>query len=396
MRKIKTYRFHINTKIPFFEWPQIVQCFLQSQNLDSGRFLYCFEDMTWCRGTEEERAQQLEVRRAAGPCSRALRDCPAFGEIKLRQTEDCSTLQLSNIDTETPFREEDILPLMKKLHRYYGFTNCDLYYADVDFFGDKLPTVRDLRVAERACRMRELPFDPAVKLAEQPAGSMIRLHRDCLKTNCIELSIDLLHDGVEKDPAPYLKAMRDLLPGVRMQEFVELLPTPEERKAIQMQNLSERAEPLEKRCRTFFNENLYAFPRKNQRESSCSVPRAMKKLGKKHQFLYHYDQYESEHALSKREGDGHWIRLKALVDTRPMDLMEKRIPFRLEFHTLGYGCSLFSTELAPCGQEDLEAFLDHVLNLIEGAEAELLPALCAVFSPCPEWFEPLPLWKEPI
>ena len=72
------------------------------------------------------------------------------------------------------------------------------------------------------------------------------------------------------------------------------------------------------------------------------------------------------------------------------------ISVSLEFHTLGYRCRFSTTGFFPCGQEDLEAFLDHVLSLIEQSERGLLREFCTNFPPCPEWFEPLQFWMEPI
>lgn len=397
MRKIRTYRFHIGTKIPFSEWPQIVHRYLDSLGLKSSGFLYCFEDLNWFRGTEEERARQLAERRVSGPCSRALRDCPALGETRLRQEKDFSFLTLSNINTGAVFPEENILPLMKKLHRYYGFAECDLFYTGIPFFGEESPVARDPRVAEQACERRELPFDPNTNLANQPVGSMIHLHRDLLRTNYLELSIDLLHHGAEKDPAPYLEPMRALLPKIRIQEFTGIVPTPEERAAVLALKLPERAAQPKMRCSSFFNENLYAFCRKNEKAGPFSVPRAMKKLAKKRGFFYRPDPYESEYALARRVENRHWIQLSALVDKgNTISLSASGISVSLEFHTLGYRCRFSSTGFFPCGQEDLEAFLDHVLSLIEQSERGLLREFCTNFPPCPEWFEPLPFWMEPI
>ena len=43
-----------------------------------------------------------------------------------------------------------------------------------------------------------------------------------------------------------------------------------------------------------------------------------------------------------------------------ISLSASGISVSLEFHTLGYRCRFSSTGFFPCGQEDLEAFLDRL------------------------------------
>ena len=397
MRKIKTYRFHIGTKIPFPEWPQLVHRFMSEQDLHSEGLLYCFADLDFCTGDEKEKALHRSERMRSGPCAKALRDCPALGEVKQLCEPITTTLLLSNIDTGRLLREDTILPLMNKLYRYYGFAECDLFYTNVDFFGAKLPYERDFRSAEGFCERRNLPFDPNAALEEQPRGSMIHLHRDRLKTNLLEVSIDLLHQGEERDPTPYKEAMQALLPKIRMQEFTSLVPSTEEREALRSLELPARAAAGRRRCSAFFNEKLYAFQRRNEEAGSFSVPKSMQKLAAKRAYFYQGDQYSGLYTLYRRLESRAWITLTAFADSgHPGRLNRSGIPISLDFHTLGYSCRFSHTEFSPCSAKDLEAFLAHILDLIEQAEREVLPAFCAVFPPCPEWFEPLPFWEMPL
>lgn len=379
MQQIKTYRFFIGAKIPFSQWPELVHRFLEEQGLRSGRFFYYFEE-TLC-GTPEENQRRLEARDSAGPCAKAQRDCPDFGEIRPDQSG--QSLWLSNLDTETPFREETILPLMKKLHRWYGFSECDLYYADVDFFGRTIPT-------------EPHPADVAGRLNFLPRGSLIHLHRDILGWNILELQLDLLEGGRAEDPTCYRDAMCALLPKVRYEEWIRLCFTEEEQETLEA--FAESAKPLERRCRAFFNEKVYAFHRRNEREGKISVSAVLRKQAKKHGLLFEHNKgFDQDYLLSKRVAGGHWLQLSVDGPGQPgMAIHMDLIGFRLAFQTLGYRCVLLRTQFGPCSNEDLEAFVDHVLTLAECFELEALGGLAAAFPPCPDWFTPIPERIAPI
>ena len=379
MRQIKTYRFFIGTRIPFSQWLDLVHRFMDGQGLRSGRFFYCFEEGLY--GTPEENQRRLEARESAGPCAKALRDCPDFGEI--RPDRDGRSLYLSNITTGTSFREETLLPLMKKLHRWYGFSECDLYYADVDFFGRTIPT-------------EQYPADAAVRYNFLPRGSLIHLHRDILGWNILELQLDLLEGDRVEDPTLYRDAMCTLLPKIRYEGWTRLYCTEEERKTFEA--FAERAIPLERRCRAFFNEKVYAFRRRNEQEGKISVSTVLRKQAKKHGLLFEHDKgFDKPYLLSKRVQEGHWLQLSADGPGQPgMVIHMGPIGFRLAFQTLGYRCLLLRTQFGPCSNEDLEAFVDHVLTLAERFEQEMFLGLAAVFPPCPDWFTPIPEWIEPF
>ena len=379
MRLIKTYRFFIGTKIPFSLWSDLVHRFLEDQGLSSGRFFYCF--IEGLCGTPEENQRRLEARESAGPCAKALRDCPDFGEI--RPDRDGRSLYLSNITTGTSFREETLLPLMKKLHRWYGFSECDLYYADIDFFGRTIPT--DLR-----------PAGAAGSTNFMPRGSVIHLHRDILGWNILDLQLDLLEGDRAEDPTPYRDAMCALLPGIRYESWTRIVCTEEERETLEA--LAERATPLERECRAFFGEKVYAFRRRNEREGKISVSTVLRKQAKKHGLLFEHDKgFDQPYLLSRRAAGGHWLQLSVDGPAQPgLAIHMDSIGFRLAFQTLGYRCLLLRTQFGPCSSEDLEAFVDHLLTLAERFEQEAFLGLAAVFPPCPAWFTPIPEWMDPI
>lgn len=118
MCTLRVYRscfFFIGTKIPFSQWPSLVDRYLDNLGLSYQAFLYDFEDMDYsayyqkilsgesCRDCRKlqacefcrEEAQQALRKKSA--CERALADCPALGPLFLRQEKDCSFHRLSNL-----------------------------------------------------------------------------------------------------------------------------------------------------------------------------------------------------------------------------------------------------------------------------------------------------------
>ena len=139
MRLIRNYFFKIGTKIPFSEWPEIVHQFLLENHIISHRFLYYFEDILCYNENKEDAMPKCS-------CTKILKDCPSLGEIRYHNGKAhgrSDILYLSNIDRQDSFSEEKLLPLMKKIHRRYGFSESDLYYFDIDFFGKRTYFARD-------------------------------------------------------------------------------------------------------------------------------------------------------------------------------------------------------------------------------------------------------------
>ena len=119
MRVIQTYTFNMSTKTPYSDYPEIARRFLDGQNLTAGRFLFYFGELVLSFGN----IPVLD----RGSCAKAVKDCPALGEIRSKDTGGINGRFLSNIDVDTGCTEADVLPYMKKIHRSYGFVECDLY-----------------------------------------------------------------------------------------------------------------------------------------------------------------------------------------------------------------------------------------------------------------------------
>ena len=102
MRLIKTQVFHIGTKIPYAEWPELVHRYLREQGLSSGKFLYYFMNLWHSPEFKQEYA-------SACGCGRLAKDLPAIGAPRAHHNADGTEVHdlfISNIDTDGGCSEE--------------------------------------------------------------------------------------------------------------------------------------------------------------------------------------------------------------------------------------------------------------------------------------------------
>ena len=110
MRVIQTYTFKMSPKTPYSHYPAIAHRFLDEQKLVSHRFLYFFDELIYGKSYEEALA--------TGSCAKAVKDCPALGEIRFFDGHPYGALPLfflSNIDTETELLIQDSLEKMMNI-----------------------------------------------------------------------------------------------------------------------------------------------------------------------------------------------------------------------------------------------------------------------------------------
>lgn len=377
MRLINRYCFSIGTKIPYSDWPEIVHQYLDRQGLSFHRFMYHFKDLFNFYETVDEKWSH-------GSCAKAVRDCPALGDIHFLNSSaygSFDALWLGNIDSETACTEADLLPLMKKIHRRYGFSETNLYYYDIDFFHDVIPFARDMSKAEHFAARKHLDLEPALFLSEQPYGSGIQLYRDITGQSYLLLTIDVLRNGEILDPAPYVEAMKDLLPKIRHEVSQKIYLTEGEKREIAL--LNERAEPVLEQCRTFFSERLSTKIWQNSFSSKYNIAPKLKKLAKQYGFSYQY-KGRRIYTLEKRSAGGHVLLLEA--DSGPSHYDTS---FSLNFQGIGYDHRLLASMQTPTSQEELDACAERVLAVISEWEKALLPALDAVYPETPGWFIPV-------
>ncbi|MBE6985906.1 MAG: hypothetical protein E7433_00570 [Ruminococcaceae bacterium] len=377
MRVIQTYTFKMSPKMPYSDYPAIARRFLEEQNLTSHRFMYFFDELII------RSIKTAEETLASGSCAKAVKDCPALGEIRFFDGElygGSSLLFLSNIDTDTGCTEADILPHMKKIHRRYGFCECNLYYYDIDFFGEVIPCDRDLTGAEHRAAYFKKEFNPLWNLGNQPYGSGIRLHRYSTGGNYIALSIDLMHNGVIHDATPYFKAMKAQLPHINPRIEMDIYLSNEEKQEVA--SWDEQIAPVIERSRNFFAEQ---FPTKDRQLFylvNYTIAPKLKKLAKQYGFSYHYDGF-GVYVLDKRTPRGHVLRL--WVDSGPS---HGDTTYHVNIQGIGFCHRLCESMQTPTNQPESDACTDKFFSIVLEFEKTILPEFDAFYSETPEWFVP--------
>lgn len=380
MRVIQTYAFNMSSKTPYSDYPAIAHRFLEEQNLTSHRFLYFFDESVHHMKTVEETL-------ASGSCAKAVKDCPALGEICFLNGSDygmCPTLFLSNIDVDTGCTEADILPHMKKIHRKYGFCESNLYYYDIDFFHNVIPYERDMsRAISRAEHFRR-DLDPALLLQNQPYGSGIRLHRYSTGGNYISLSIDILQSGIIHDATPYFEAMKALLPNIHPTVSMQIYLTDAEKQEIV--SWDKQIAPALEKARSFFTERFPTKDRQNNDLSNYTIAAKLKKLAKQHGFSYHYEGF-GVYVLDKRTPRGHVLRL--WVDSGPSHF---DTTYHVNIQGIGFCHVLCKSMQTPTNQAESDACSEKMLSIISEFEKTIILELDAFYSETPNWFIPSAWW----
>ncbi len=381
MRLIRRWYYNMGTKPPFCEWPELVHRFLDRHGLSSRAFLYCFSDIL--SESAHWNPAILEEETAVSGCKRAFKACPSFGEPRMipgRQYGGLDELVLSNIDTGSGCTEAEILPLMKRIHRSWGFASSAIYYYDVDFFGKMIPWERDLQDAREFSAMKHLPFEPMLFLGQQPFGSGIKLERFSYGKQEITFSIDLLHDGVVLDPAPYMETMRELLPNRHPQDVLQILFTPEEKQEYAARQAS--AEPLAEACRAWLAQRLSKGD--NQTQSflfpEYKMANKLKALAKKYGFDYKF-VINGNFTLTKRTAQGHCLELT--VDSGPSHFATC---FDLIFRGLGFSHLLYTASFHPQDQTEFDICAERVAAGTAAFAEEALTPLSRYYPDTPDWF----------
>ena len=377
MRLIQHYIFNIKTKIPFSEWPEIVHCFLSENHLTNHRFLYFFEDILDSNETKDEALPRSS-------CAKILKDCPSLGEIRYHNGishNRSNKLWLSNIDRSDDFSERNILPLMKKIHRRYGFCESNLYYFDIDFFEKRTCFERDYSVALQMSETDKIPFDPTLYIECQPYGSGITLHRDVCAENYLELSVDLLHDGIVMDATPYYEAMQKLLPQIKVTTCLSIYLSKEEEQLIE--EINQSADSVLQECRDFFADRLSFAATQNSFPSNYSVAKPLKKLAKKYGYTYKLVWNGGVYSLEKRTAKGNVIYID--VDSGPSHYA---LGVGVSYQGVGFNHTIGCSSQTPTNQQEADAFLEDTLVAVSEFENTLLPELDRLFPEAPSWFVP--------
>lgn len=378
MRVIKNYFFSIGTKVPFSELAEIVNRFFVENNLKSDTFMYYFEDLP----IETVTSEYIEKKSS---CSKILKDCPSLGEIRLYKGSRYGRfdkLWISNIDKNNSFSSETILPLMKKIHRTYGFSECDLYYFDINFFGKTTSFDRDYKAAKNL-HEEGYDFDETEQIETQPYGSGITLHRDACADNFLKLSIDILHDNNIMDATPYYESLQKLLPKIRSSSSVDVYLTEDEKK--EFEKYSELATSALEQCRDFLSERIPSQEYQNRFESNYSIAKPLKKMAKQFGYSYEFTGYGS-YALEKRTAKGNIIYID--IDSGPSHY---DLNVHITYQGLGFFHGLGGAMLTPANQQETDDCLNNIFAVVSDLESIFIPSLDLIFPETPSWFIPSPI-----
>lgn len=357
MRAIIHYHFLIGTRIPFSDWPGIAEKFFAKCNLSYRDFYYYFSDF-------DNSIHGLE-----SACQKAVKDFPQLSPIHRSAHESgVVTLYLSNIEENSPCTQTDILTMLPKLYKKYGFVDSQLFYQNVDFFGRRLSTIRR----------------PTQELPGTLCGSSISLDRCRFGTrwNGITVSADFVYGDEILDASAYRDAMAELLPEIRCLESVETILTPEDEALFAARNSA--AETEVGFARTFFEERIPQYAPTVRAEGGAPVGPVLKRLCKKYGYTYKYDYYC--HTMRKRSKNGHYIHLE--VDAYSGSGQISRMDIQIQCLGLGFDHWVFSGGAPGMEQTGTAEYFKAVFQALAEAEETQFPKIEAFYPPTPEWYIP--------
>ena len=384
MRILQCYRFLVGTKIPFDQWPRIIEDYLHRHDLTPRMFHYCLEDYdntdrarsvldgTKCEtcpsstdlcGHCRKRAADLLCKGTA--CDRALKEAPYLGPIKIRRTRYDLIRSLNNFDDTSDQAKDQIYPIISKIYRRYGFAHSSLIYRDIDFFSRRVPTPTP---------------EPEYLLNGYPSSG-ITLHRSCISNdNAIILVVDSCYPGQIPDASPYADALGQLLPGIKRLSATKIIMEEEERGRYE--EIHRRAGPLVKQARAAFLEQMPEEKGNDEPGSKVSVASWLKKLGKRHGYAY-LGYRDHVYSMEKKLPNGHYICLEFV--SAPLSADADPI---VSLCGLGFEHKIWTDGFSPQNPRDASEYFTKLFDVLSLAESTVFPAILDLYPPSPDWFIP--------
>lgn len=384
MRVLQCYRFLVGTKIPFDQWPGIIEEYLYRQNLTHRIFHYClksFDNSDRCRavlnGTKCEtcgasgyacercRKEAADTLRKGTGCERAFKENPFMGAVKVQPTRYETIQYLNNFDDESNGAKENFYDVLSKIYRRYGFAETSIIYRDIDFFFRRVST----------------PAPEAEFLMNGYEGSGITLYRGCLsQNNTIILVVESCFPGEVPDAAPYADALGELLPGIKRLSATKIIMEGAEQ--AYYEELHSRAKPMVQQAKNFFAGRMPQEKGNTEPASHVSVASWLRKLSKRYGYTYlGYSNYV--YFLDKRLPDGHWICLEFLSNPLSPDAD----PF-VTLCGLGFRYEILSDGFSPQNPRDACEYLTRLFDVLAEAEQTVFPAILNLYPATPNWFMP--------
>ena len=373
--------FFVRTKLPFSDWPALVDRYLEEQGLEYQNFLYYFEcfdfstdyrrvlsgekclschAMTSCESCR--RNAQRGLRKQTG-CERAAADCPALGPVVSRTEKGFTRQILTNLSSPGKAAHDPVLSLMKKIHRSYGFTETCLCYHGINFFSRTWPASVD------ASKQRLWGVD----------GPLIVLQRHLFspRQSSILLQVEIEDGGALLDDSHYRDAMAALLPGVRCVEEITAELTPREQ--AELDQLQGRAEPLVKAASAFFAARFLRSSEKNG-SGPVSLAPSLKRLCRWHSYRY-IPLPGRRCSAEKQTANGHFLSLQ--FETGRMGDELNAVVF---LEGPGFSQRIAVISYLPENRMDADTHLEALFSALDEAEAGPLAALDQLYPAGPAWY----------
>ncbi len=384
MRILQQYRFSIRTKIPFDQWPEIIENYLRDQNLHHHSFHYYLEsyddsercrsilDDTKCRycgaptsACERCRKEAASTLRKGTACERAVKENPFLGEIHTRQTQYYTEQSLHNFSEQSNRTKEDIYAICTKLYRRYGFSESTLLYRDIDFFGRRVPTSTP---------------DPE-HFYYGYKGSGITLFRSCLSNdNAIILTIESLWPGDVPDATPYADALGAYLPGIKRTAYTTLIM--DDNDPAYYDELHRMAAPLVTQAGYFFEYHSPKIRGTTATSTSVNIAAGLKRIAKQYGYTYRgYDYYV--YSMEKKLPGGHYLCLDFVSSPST-----PRADPCISLCGLGFKLDIWAADFIPQNTQQLSDYLTQLFDCLAEAEQTIFPAILDLYPPTPDWFMP--------
>ncbi|MBQ9083475.1 MAG: hypothetical protein IJY28_08255 [Clostridia bacterium] len=384
MRVLQQYRFNIRTKIPFDQWPAIIENYLHDQNLHHHSFHYyleCYDDSDRCRSVldgikcrtcrssqsycEQCRKEASAALRKGTACERAVKENPFLGAIHTQQTQYDTTQSLHNFSEQSNRTKEDIYAICTKLYRRYGFSKSTLLYRDIDFFGRRVPT--------------STPDPEHFYYGYQ--GSGITLFRSCLSNdNAIILTVESLWPGDVPDATPYADALSAYLPGIKRTAYTKLIMDDDD--PAYYDALHRMAAPLVVQAGRFFDDHSPKICGSTTPDTKVSTAALLKKFGKQYGYTYRgYDYYV--YSMEKRLPGGHCLCLD-FVSSPSIPRADPCI----SLCGLGFRHDIWAADFIPQNTQHFSDYLTQLFDCLAEAEQTVFPALLDLYPQTPDWFVP--------
>lgn len=385
MRVVQCYRFCVGTKIPFNKWPEIIEKYLQEQNLHHHSFHYyleSYDDSERCRsildGTRCEtcgapehycvrcREYAEETLRKGTGCERAVKENPFLGQIHVQQARGYTRQILHNFSDESNQSKEKIYRIINKIYRRYGFGETRLIYWDIDFFSSQIRTP-----------MPEI--ESSWNALHEYSG--ITLWRDIEgRDNAILLSVASYYPGEVHDATPYADALSQLLPDIKRKSFQKVIMDEDEESQYEEWNF--QAKTLISRARDFFYEHMPEEKGNDEPEAKANVASWLKKLGKRYGYTYSgYMNYI--YFLEKKLSNGHYICLEFVSNPLSPDAD----PY-VKLCGLGFNHEIWVDGFSPQNSRDTSDYFTKLFDTLAQAEKTVFAAILDLYPNTPDWFMP--------